>query len=68
MTTANLPVKLHCPISNTVQTVYFHPAQLNGQWYVDINSFNGCDLLWHNCQECEACKAVAYAKIFSQDT
>lgn len=67
MRTADLPIKVYCPISNIEETVYFHPVQLDGQWYIDINSFNGCDRNWHKCQECETCKTNAYAKVFAKD-
>lgn len=67
MKTADLPVKMYCPISNIEENVYFHPVQIDGKWYVDINSFNGCNNGWHSCQECEACKTKAYTKVFNQD-
>jgi len=67
MISADLPVKMYCPISDIEETVYFHPVQLDGQWYIDINSFNGCDRNWHCCKECEVCKKEAYAKVFERD-
>lgn len=67
MISADLPVKMYCPISNVEETVYFHPVQLDGQWYIHIDSFNGCDRNWHCCKECEICKTEAYAKVFERD-
>ena len=67
MNSADLPVKMHCPISNIEENVYFHPVQIDGKWYIDINSFNGCNNNWHNCRECEACKTAAYAKVMNKD-
>lgn len=60
------PVKVHCPIRNVEDTVYFHPIEIAGEWRVDINSFNGCDIGWHDCQECEECKHKAYKKMFDR--
>ena len=67
MKTADLPVKMYCPINNIEENVFFHPVEMNGEWYIDINSFNGWDRDWHSCQECEACKVKAYAKVFDRD-
>ena len=68
MKQADLPVKMYCPFRYIEDTVYFHPVQLNGEWYIDINSFNGCENNWHSCAECENCKTSAYAKIMSQES
>lgn len=65
MKTADYPVRMYCPIFNIEETVYFHPVELDGNWYVDINSFNGCDRGWHSCHECEDCKIKAYDKMFT---
>ena len=67
MNTAALPVKKHCPFSNIEEDVFFYPVQIDGQWYIDKNRFNGCDHNWHSCQECEDCKEKAYAKVFDRD-
>lgn len=66
MKRATLPVKIHCPIYNTEDTVFF-PEQIDGEWYINIDSFNGCENNWHGCKECDNCKAKAYAKIFDHD-
>lgn len=67
METRPLPVKMYCPFSNIEENVFFYPIQVDGEWYVDINSFNGCDNSWHCCQECENCKTKAYDKIFGRE-
>lgn len=67
MKTEDLPVKVHCPISNTDDYVFFYPIEVDGKWYIDINSFNGCDHGWHSCNECETCKTKAYQKVFNSD-
>lgn len=64
---ADYPVNIHCPFSNIEEKVYFHPVQIDGKWYVDKNSFNGCDNLWHSCPECENCKVKAWNKIFPEE-
>lgn len=64
---ADYPVKMYCPISRREENVYFHPVQIDGEWYVDPNSFNGCDNNWHLCEECENCKAAAWKKIFPEE-
>lgn len=60
---ADLPVKIHCPIRDVEEDVFFHPVEIGGKWYVDINSFNGCDIGWSDCKECENCKTEAYRKV-----
>lgn len=67
MITADLPVKMYCPISNIEEDVFFHPVQIDGKWYISIDSFNGCDNSWHACKECETCKTAAYAKLMKAD-
>ena len=64
---ADLPVKVHCPIRDVEDDVFFHPVEINGKWYVDINSFNGCDIGWSDCKACEKCKIDAYKKIVHRD-
>ena len=41
---ADYPVEIHCLLRNVEETVFFHPIEIDGKWYVDINSFNGCDI------------------------
>lgn len=64
---ADYPIKIHCPISKVDEYVSFHPIEIDGEWYVDINSFNGCDTGWCKCQECEDCKIKAYEKMMGRD-
>ena len=64
---ADYPVKVHCPLSRKEEDVYFHPVHIDGKWYVDENSFNGCDNSWHSCPECERCKSKAWQKIFPEE-
>ena len=63
---ADLPVRMYCTISGMDETVYFHPRQIKMEWYIDIESFNGCDSNWHRCRECEICKIEAYDKVFNR--
>ena len=67
MITSDLPVKMYCPFSNIHENVYFLPVQSGGKWFIDIDSFNGCNNNWHKCRECEDCKKKAYTKVFSQE-
>ena len=67
MITADYPVKIYCPLSSTEELVYFHPVEMEGKWYVSIDSFNGCDRLWHACKECEVCKIKAYEMMFGTE-
>lgn len=55
-----LPVAVHCPIRDVDETVFFHPVKIGGKWYISINSFNGCEIGFCGCAECEACKQKAY--------
>lgn len=64
---ADYPVKIHCPIRNVEETVYFHPVDIDGKWYVNINSFNGCDIGWCDCEECAQCKDAAYKIMMNRD-
>ena len=63
---ADYPVKIYCTLRNVEEIVYFHPIEIDGKWYVDKNSFNGCDIGWCGCQECEDCKEKAYKKMFDR--
>ena len=67
MNSPALPVKIYCTFAHRDETVYFHPVQIEGEWYVDINSFNGCDSNWHGCPQCEACKYNAYNLILKKE-
>ena len=68
MIAEDLPVKMDCPISNIEEDVFFHPVQMDGKWYISIDSFNGCCNSWHACKECETCKTAAYAKLMKTDS
>ena len=48
---ADYPVTIYCTIRGVEEKVFFHPIEHEGQWYVDINSFNGCDIGWSACKE-----------------
>lgn len=63
---ADYPVTIYCPIRGVEEKVFFHPIEHEGQWYVDINSFNGCDIGWSACKECEDCKIKAYQMILNK--
>ena len=62
----DFPVKIHCPIRDTEETVYFPIIEKDGKEYLDINLFNGCDIGFCDCHECAECKHIAYEKIFSR--
>lgn len=51
------PIEIHCPISQTKETVFFYPIRQDGKNYVQ---FNGCDHNFSKCKECEVCHKEAY--------
>lgn len=62
----DFPVTVHCPIRDVDETVYFPIIEKDGNKYLRIESFNGCDIGFCGCKECEECKHIAYAKIYNR--
>lgn len=54
------PVRIHCPIADTVRTVYFLPVKIGEKYTVHIDHFNGCEEESQAHPECAACKAAAF--------
>lgn len=67
MSSPYVSVRILCPLSERLETVYFYPTCIGGVQTVDINGFNGCDNGWCNCRACTDCKAKAYKKIHDSE-
>lgn len=56
----DLPVKVYCSIRMVEETVFFQPVERDGKLYISADRFNGCDIGFCACEECEQCKHKAY--------
>lgn len=55
-------VSIYCPISQTVEEVYFYEVDIGGHAYL---RFAGCDHEFHKCEECAKCQKDAYSEMIS---
>lgn len=60
------PVRIYCPLIDAEATVYFHPKQVGEKYALRIDSFNGCNDLFHGCPECDACQKAAFEIVRNQ--
>ena len=55
-----VPVRIICRKRNVMDTVFFLPVEVAGEIRVYKECFNGCNIGFRACDECEACKDEAY--------
>lgn len=60
---ADYHVKIHCPIRNVEETVYFQSVEIDEGKYV---KFNGCEIGVCDCQACNDCRDRAYIKLIDR--
>lgn len=66
MNLTDYPIKIHCPVIDSEETVFFHPQQTGETWTVQKSSFNGCDHNYSDCKECASCKDAAFELLKKQ--
>lgn len=55
-----IPVKILCRKRKVLDTVFFLPAEVAGEVRIYREGFNGCNIGFCSCEECEACRDEAY--------
>lgn len=60
MNSTDYSVKIHCPIANAEETVFFGLVENGEGVTLYKDRFNGCNHNYSACPECAACKDAAF--------
>lgn len=60
----DVSVRIKCRKRNVYETVFFSYVTQDGKTYTSEDFFQGCDIGYCGCDECEACKREAYQILF----
>lgn len=60
MNSTDYSVKIHCPIADAEETVFFGLVENGEGVTLCKDRFNGCNHNYSDCPECAACKDAAF--------